>query len=759
MRKLLFIGHTYHKKTKSNTFILDILGKDYTITACYMDPAETFSYQELEPLSGQQFDALVVWQVMPKLSALQRFITWKTALYFPMYDHYYAHGGLYQEVWKDYQDTIIVCFSKALHKELKRNGYDARYIQYFPKPCEVTDWGDDHAMFFWQRLSILNLSTLATAMQHVGLQSLHLHKAPDPGHHIKGPSDFDEQTRKFFDSMTLSESTWFDNKQQLTEEICHNAFFMAPRHCEGIGMSFLEAMAAGRVVVAPDMPTMNEYIEDGHNGFLYQWDEQFPPSHCRQAISLPACSIREIQENARQTVVEGYQRWCRQQTELLAWAGEPASPDRQLLTRCAVLHGWQDWPLEEQPLPNRTVLDTHIVEKWPPKELSDYKPAVTVVTVVYNAIDNGRRETFLQCLDSVQQQQGVTIEHVIVDGGSTDGTVDLVQNYANPKVPIRLVSLKDNGIYYAMNRGMVLANGDYVTYLNSDDFYHNPQGLADSVDALHRTGCAYSFAPVTVIDDIHPHNPHIEPHLYIFEVFQHAVFSHQSILVSRQVMLDMHGFDLSYRSAADYDFVLRLILTGRTGCYVRSNFVSYRMTGVSSTNPQLSGRESGLIYWRLFNRYLNAGLSREEAYNLHRFWRFPSGSETLQRRMSELVTKAFVGLPEEVFEKTTHRQEVVFALRCLFSGRWHTLRDFLLVQGNSRFHQKWYYVKYHDVVKASGLPPAAHYLLSGWREGNDPSPRFSTNDYLHRYPDVRQMDICPLVHWKLKGKREGRQCY
>ena len=758
MKELLFIGHTYHQKTKSNEFILKILNQGYKISECYMDSLESLDYQELNKFVGKKFDVLVLWEVMPKLSILGKFVTWNTSTFFPMYDYFYAHGGLYQPVWEEYQDTIVVCFSKTLYKELTANGFDTRYIQFFPQPCQVDNWGDEHSIFFLQQLSFLNLSTMATAMKGMGLKSMHLHKILDFAHCLKDTSEYDKETKEFIQRIKKQESSHLKDWPQLYDEINKHVFFMASRHVEGIGMSFLEAMASGRIVVAPDMPTMNEYIEDGKNGLLYPWDEHFNMSHCRQSVKKPQLSIRTIQQNAYHTVVEGYERWCQQKSEIAVWIGLTANPNRQKLKHCALLHGWKEWPIEKQPLPNRSELEKKIQEKIPMSGISTTKPVVSVVTVVFNAIKDGRKEMLTQCMESVQKQQGVTVEHIIVDGGSTDGTISLVENYIPQKYPIRFVSSPDKGIYDAMNRGLVLADGDYVTYLNSDDFYHNSSGLADSVRELKRTGCSYSFAPITVIDDFLSHNPHVTPFLYIFEVFLHAVFSHQSILVKSQIMRELHGFNLAYRSAADYDFVLRMILSGYKGCYVDSNFVSYRMTGMSSVNPQLSGRETGLIYWRLYNKFLNAHLSREEAYQLHISWRFPSKTKDLQKRMKGIIENAFIGLPKVIYSKPSHWKVVRYALRCLFTGQWLRFRDVIIVQGNSRFNQWWYEGKYYKEIEQSGLPSSAHYLLYGWREGKDPSPRFSTKDYLQRYPDVLQMDICPLVHWKLKGKRKGLYC-
>jgi len=99
--------------------------------------------------------------------------------------------------------------------------------------------------------------------------------------------------------------------------------------------------------------------------------------------------------------------------------------------------------------------------------------------------------------------------------------------------------------------------------------------------------------------------------------------------------------------------------------------------------------------------------------------------------------------------------EFLFTGKCLIRGSFKVLFYFLLIQFNSRFNRKWYLHQYQD-VREKAMAPAAHYLLYGWREGRDPSPRFSTHRYLLCNPDIRRYNICPLVHWKLKGKKEKR---
>ena len=721
-----------------------------------MDPAVSFKYESFYSLSNKEFEVLVVWQIMPIISSIRKIISWKHSVFFPMYDHYIGHHGLYLDIWKEYREFVIISFSQTLYKELKKNGFDVQYIQYFPKPANIKEWGEEDALFFWQRLSILNLDTVTTALQNFTIKKIHWHKVLDPGHSTSPVSSYIKRNPTFYHDIAFLESTWFNEKEKMMHQIEHASLYMAPRHLEGIGMSFLEAMAHGRCVISPDNPTMNEYIIHGTNGLLYQWDEH-AYTHCKSAIEATSLSIRQIQENAYKTIVEGYEKWNKDKYVILDWLERDAQIDKEKMTRCSVLHGWEDWPIEQQLWPVFAELERNVIEKkCRDQEITSKNIDVSVITVVYNIVKDGRREMFLQCLESVQSQIGVNIEHIIVDGASDDGTLNLVKSFVNTRHELRIFSSKDRGIYEAMNRGIALSRGKYVVFLNSDDFYHSSAGLRISVNQLQKTQCSFSFAPVKIIGDTLPCNPHIAPTKYLNEVFLHSVFSHQSVLVLRELMIKMHGFDLSYRSAADYDFILRMIFEGHRGCYVNQSFVSYRMTGLSSTNLSLSGYETALVYKRLFNRFANAHLTIEEAYRIHRDRIFPQDDPTLELRLMQFFANTFVGIPRErEYSPKGYAVEIRYILKQLCHFRFKRLAFFFIIHFSSYFNRTWYLKNNKDVLQSS-IPPAAHYLEYGWREGRNPSLKFSTSSYLNNNPDVKKMDICPLVHWRIRGKKENR---
>ena len=134
------------------------------------------------------------------------------------------------------------------------------------------------------------------------------------------------------------------------------------------------------------------------------------------------------------------------------------------------------------------------------------KPLVSIITVCYNLVSGGRVPHFKQCITSVLEQTYTNIEHIVIDGGSQDGTVELLksiieQTEKTKPGTLRYISEPDNGIYDAMNKGINVAKGKYIAFLNSDDFWHETNGVELSVAALESSNAAFSYAPRTVVSE------------------------------------------------------------------------------------------------------------------------------------------------------------------------------------------------------------------------------------------------------------------
>lgn len=229
-------------------------------------------------------------------------------------------------------------------------------------------------------------------------------------------------------------------------------------------------------------------------------------------------------------------------------------------------------------------------------------PLITVVTVTHNLIKNNREQTFEQCLRSVREQTYPNIKHIVVDGASKDGTKLFLQEM-HATYDFKYISEPDTGIYHAMNKGIGMAAGDYVTFLNSDDFYHDSEGLYESVTALETTDAAFSYAPISVLFNnktIDTTNPHSFPD--VKATFRLMPFSHQSMVYRVSVLKSVGGYDESFKSAGDYELLLRLALGGYESVEVLNNYCTFRAGGFSSLDPSLEYAEVARAYRKNYAR-------------------------------------------------------------------------------------------------------------------------------------------------------------
>lgn len=204
-------------------------------------------------------------------------------------------------------------------------------------------------------------------------------------------------------------------------------------------------------------------------------------------------------------------------------------------------------------------------------------PKITIVTITFNLIKNGRRDWFIQNLESVHNQTYQDFEHIIIDGASTDGTIELLEEYQN-KGYIKYYSEPDDGIYDAMNKGMRRATGEYITYLNSDDFYHARNGLAEVSRAL-KNDFDYVVSDCTYVD-MNCKKMFVQkamPEIF----FIRMPFSHQALFVKTELMRNLGGFDTNFKISGDHDFIIRMMLSGADGIALPHNFITFRLGGIS----------------------------------------------------------------------------------------------------------------------------------------------------------------------------------
>ncbi|MDO4527304.1 MAG: glycosyltransferase family 2 protein [bacterium] len=207
------------------------------------------------------------------------------------------------------------------------------------------------------------------------------------------------------------------------------------------------------------------------------------------------------------------------------------------------------------------------------------QPLVTVVTVTFNLVKGGRSDAFRRAADSIYRQTYSNIEHIIIDGASDDGTLALFKEYVDAG-KMTVFSEPDSGIYNAMNKGLARANGKYIIYLNSDDYWHNPCGIEQSVHMLELAQADFSVAPFTLqkengsIAGISTPSP--------ASFFSIMPCCHQTMLARVDKLRSVGGFDESFRIAADYNLTTRLLLRGAHPVITPCNFVTFREGGISN---------------------------------------------------------------------------------------------------------------------------------------------------------------------------------
>ncbi len=208
---------------------------------------------------------------------------------------------------------------------------------------------------------------------------------------------------------------------------------------------------------------------------------------------------------------------------------------------------------------------------------------ISIITVCYNSA-----KTIKFTLKSACIQNYSNIEHIVVDGGSKDETLHVIEAEVMPNH--KLVSEMDKGIYDAMNKGIAMATGDVIGFINADDFYPTPNVLAKVAAAFATSGadCCYGDLCYVQQEDVSK-----TVRYWRSTVFAPGLFGrgwcppHPTFFVRREVYERLGGFDLRFKIGADVELMARFLEVGRISShYIPEVLVHMRMGG--TTNRSLS---------------------------------------------------------------------------------------------------------------------------------------------------------------------------
>jgi len=206
---------------------------------------------------------------------------------------------------------------------------------------------------------------------------------------------------------------------------------------------------------------------------------------------------------------------------------------------------------------------------------------ISIITVVWN-----NKETIKDAINSVLAQSYSNIEYIVVDGASTDGTVEIVKSYGD-KIS-KFVSEKDRGIYDGLNRGIALASGDVIGFLHSDDVYASQNVIEEVARAFgedERLEGVYGDLIYTPKNDTSKVIRYWKSRDFEAGLLAKGWMPpHPTLFLKKDVYEKFGVFDLNFKIAADYDFMLRILSNGIKVKYVPEVLYKMRVGGASNKN-------------------------------------------------------------------------------------------------------------------------------------------------------------------------------
>ena len=205
---------------------------------------------------------------------------------------------------------------------------------------------------------------------------------------------------------------------------------------------------------------------------------------------------------------------------------------------------------------------------------------ISVITAVRNGAD-----TISDCIKSIQSQT-VPVEHIVIDGGSTDSTLEIIEEYKSDIAQV--VSESDKGIYDAMNKGLRLVSGDVIGILNADDFYAGPEALEKVANAFSYESVDSCYCDLVYVNSKNSnqvlrywHSGGFKPKKFYWGWMP----PHPTFFVRRHVYEKYGLFNIDLGSAADYELMLRFLFKNKIRTvYIPEILVKMRSGGVSNAS-------------------------------------------------------------------------------------------------------------------------------------------------------------------------------
>ncbi len=501
----------------------------------------------------------------------------------PMWDHAAIH---YQEPrwWQALPRAWrIVSFCDAVTQLAKSEQRAVFPIRYWRDPGDVDpiSWKNPRVLFYWNRLGLVGPSFLDKLCSALQIDRLIFRSEMDPNIPIERYYRLPAR----LGSTVVEELPFSKDKAEYQTRVNAANFLLAPRPIEGVGLVAVDALARGCAVLAVDLPTANEYIHTAINGYLFapfavpKWSQIRKRLMKRRNSHRPA-SAATWWGHGRDYFLDARQDWNTLAQTDWAALGLQARRDsdkgaeawRQALPALAGFLKGEETESVKFDKPTAKALVMEIIT--PPLEITP-RPFISICLPHLNSMPFTRDR-----LDSILAQTWPHWECIVIDSGSTDGSLELLREAERRDPRIRLFNQPGHGIYPAFNEGIRRAGGDFIYIATADDTLH-PKGLERMVRGLLRhPECGACHAQLTLIDEngerifgkyekfaharyfgLWMDIPHIRRHPYdavLASLIPSIYVSVTQMLYRRSAVVRTGPFPTEFCSAGDFAWHMRL---------------------------------------------------------------------------------------------------------------------------------------------------------------------------------------------------------
>lgn len=280
-------------------------------------------------------------------------------------------------------------------------------------------------------------------------------------------------------------------------------------------------------------------------------------------------------------------------------------------------------------------------------------PKLSIITINYNHLDGLRRT-----IESVVNQTFTDYEWIVVDGGSTDGSRELLEQYKDHFA--WWCSKPDTGVYNAMNKGIAHATGEYVNFMNSGDIFASMTILSEVFDAPRTADVLYGYMTLGTIDGESFWPEMMKPKLQRYD-FYGATLNHQSTFTKREVFVKYGGFDESYRILADWRHFAQIIAVENvTTEFIPQKISIYEGGGLSITQNERVAIELKRIRHEVYPAF------DDDVYN--RLKKLEAASEELTR-----LCYVYPEFDNDVYKHLTELGTILMYLAKLKKQAYHVV--------------------------------------------------------------------------------------